>query len=145
MNGPATFGADKLFRIPVTIVVGNQGTRTAGPFKVSMHHQSTAGGPAYVVQFIANNPAQQTGWYARPISPLPPGASVQFSGQIVILKNWSGQSVRIWAEADSTAGEEIAPPNGHVVESNEANNASTKASIRLPMVYLGPTHAAQLY
>ena len=110
-------------RIPVRVVVENQGGTPAAVFKVSV--ESTASNGTFLRPFDV--PGQASMWYPYTSGPLGAGNQVEFAGEIV-LTNWtnlSGETITLTATADSCAADEFMPTYCRVDESDETNNTKT--------------------
>ncbi|TCP41403.1 CARDB domain-containing protein [Rhodovulum marinum] len=132
-NGAPVINADNAVEYPLRVVVTNQGTDPAGPFKVSTHYSGGAIDPArtFSVGFDVP-PGAPFVYYPSTTTPLAPGASVTFDGHLVFHPAEHGVNVALSARADSCAGDEMMPPYCRVEESNEGNNASAPITLALP-------------
>ena len=112
--------------VPIHVTVKNVGNTTADPFKLSAHFLDHTG--LYVVAFTAGSDL----WYPRIASPLSPGESVPFIGELIFHPSRRGTNVKIWTLADSCSGEEFVPADCRVAEKNEDNNWSAGIGVLLP-------------
>lgn len=132
-TGPATARTTSgHVEVPVRVVVKNQGGAAAGVFKVSTDYQDSTG-RTYMCPFSV--PGQEDTWCPHTDAPLAAGSEVTFEGKVVFTLT-RGETVSLWAIADSCADEEhfTEPLVTHcrVVESNEDNNDSAPISVQLP-------------
>lgn len=110
-------------RIPVRVVVENQGGTPADVFKVAV--ESTASNGTFLRPFDV--PGQTSMWYPYTSGPLAAGNEVVFIGEVV-LTNWaslSGETITLTATADSCAADEFMPVYCRVDESDETNNTKS--------------------
>jgi len=128
-TGLGFVGLDGGFKVPIRVVVKNQGDAEAGIFKVSTEYMGPQGG-AFAVAFEV--PGQATVWYPYTSSPLAPGGEVTFEGYALFIPGVSNMTVSLWAIADSCGGDEFMPDYCRVEESDESNNESTVISVYLP-------------
>jgi len=133
-------GPEGYVRLPVTIGVANQGNAKAGKFKVSFHYQkhdpaqpgnAGEGPPSYVANFDYDRYPRIKGWYAWYRS-LDPGQSQVFQGSMALPERYRGETLLLYAVADSTAGDEFQPRHGRIRESDEDNNRSPGVRFELP-------------
>lgn len=116
------------FSIPIEVIIKNQGNRPATPFKVATHFVGSNG--TFLAAF--SKLTGQTSWYQFVNHNLAGGASVSLKGRVLISDRYAGQIIRIYAVADSCAGEEFTPSYCRVREINENNNQGPSISVRLP-------------
>lgn len=127
-TGSATIVNDGLVRLPLSVGVMNLGGTAADIFKVS-----TVYGDAddmHVVPFTV--PGQDDIWHPYTNAPLAAASLVFFDGVVTFRAHLQGETVSLWATADSCAGDEFMLGYCRVEESNEGNNHSTSISISLP-------------
>lgn len=120
VTGVGGVDGDGNLRIPVRVVVGNQGGTAAAIFKVSV--ESTASNGTFLRPFTV--PGQSSIWYPYTSGPLAAGAQVAFLGEVV-LTFWTGlhgETITLTAMADSCAADEFMPTYCRVDESDETNN-----------------------
>lgn len=114
--------------VPVNVVVSNAGNgpTDADSFKIAVT------GAGFLVPF--NVPPGSDSFYAFHSGVLNPGETATIAGEVrfVYVTDLFGQTVPIWATADSCAGEELAPSECRVRESNENNNDSKPVDITFP-------------
>jgi hypothetical protein len=115
--------------VPVTVSVCNTGVSAADPFKVSLHYSDSGGGP-FVVAFSVSG--QSSMWYPATTTQLPGGSMVTFTGNAVFGAFESGETVSMYAYADSCSGDEFMPAYCRVLESSEINNQSASTNVALP-------------
>lgn len=127
-NGTPTVNADNSAEVPILVVVRNNGTASAGIFKVSV--QYTVNSQTFVVAFTV---AGQTDiWYPWTDAALAPGEQVMFAGTLTFHPSLHNVTVSLEAVADSTDGDEFIPATGRVLESDETNNVSSPVEVDLP-------------
>lgn len=126
LTGVSTPG-DQGIEVPVVVVVSNIGRGTAAPFKVSLSFSTALGvsGVAFRV------PGQSNPFYPFTRGPLGPGDSASFEGVAVFDSSLSGQTVTLWAVADSCLGDELMPAYCRVDETSERNNQSERVEFVL--------------
>lgn len=130
--GPPTASGGSVV-YPLEVEVTNQGGGSAGPFKVSAQYTGgvIAPGNSVVVPFD-DTPGPPPSWYPMRNTPLGPGASATFRGDVIFHPREHGVTVSLTAKADSCAGDEFMPSHCRVRESNEGNNVSSPVSLALP-------------
>jgi hypothetical protein len=127
-TGPATLVPHVGITVPVRVVVRNQGGAAADIFKVSTEY--TLGNGTDVVPFTVQG--QDNTWYPFTDTPLAAGSEVAFVGVVTFDYYLQGETVPLWATADSCAGDEYMPEYCRVEESDEENNASARIPVQLP-------------
>ncbi len=120
--------------VPVRATVVNQGGQPADPFKVSV--DGTASDGTYVRAFTV--PGQRDLWYPHTAEPLGPDTSVIFDGVVLFPEKLAGEQLTLVATADSCSGEELAPQDCGVAESDEGNNTSAPLNATVPIGALYP-------
>jgi hypothetical protein len=116
------------FQVPILVIIQNQGERTSEIFKVAIEATQSQG--TFVVPFTVKG--QSSIWYPFTSAPLAGGSRVLFEGSVTLNSSPSGEVVTLTAIADSCSGEEFMPDYCRIDESNEQNNRSAPASVRLP-------------
>nr|MDJ0517344.1 CARDB domain-containing protein [Trichodesmium sp. MO_231.B1] len=117
--GEAFISRDNL-KLPIEVVVQNQGNAPADLFKVDVQYMEEGNSP-FVVAFTADetsdvNPDNLI--YPFTKNPLEVGEEVTFTGELTFIDNsLIGQPISLVATADSTAGDEFIPESGRVEES----------------------------
>ncbi|MGD1808772.1 S8 family serine peptidase [Dapis sp. BLCC M126] len=127
VTGDAFISDDNL-KLPIEVVVKNQGDATAEDlFKVDVQYTQEGEAP-FVVAFTADETSEvnpDNPWYPFTKNPLDAGDEVTFTGELTFVDDsLVGQPISLVATADSIAGEEFVPESGRVEESNEDNNTS---------------------
>ncbi len=120
------------FVLPVQVSVLNGGSSPAGDFKVSLSYRRAGSNPGPEVVAPFQVPGQSDPSFPHSVNDLPPGSQVSFDGQALISAQQAGQTISLWAWADSCAGEVNPPANCRVAESNENNNLSGPVLLLLP-------------
>jgi len=120
------------FILPVRVTVLNGGSSPAGDFKVSLSYRRAGANPGPEIVAPFQVPGQSDPSYPHSVNELPPGSQVSFDGQALISAQQAGQTISLWAWADSCAGEVNPPANCRVAESNENNNLSGPVLLLLP-------------
>lgn len=128
-TGLGFVGLDGGFKVPIRVVVKNQGDAEAGIFKVTTEFMGPQWGP-FAVAFEV--PGQAIVSYPFTNSPLAPGGEVTFEGYASFIPGVGNMTVSLWAIADSCGGDEFMPDYCRVDESDESNNESTVISVYLP-------------
>lgn len=128
LNGSAIINSQGSVELPIKVTVKNQGSGSAGIFKISVEYTSPQG--TYVVAFSV--PGQSNIWYPYTTASLAGGASISFAGKLIFHPAVRGVSVTLRATADSCSGDEFMPDYCRVDESNETNNISAPLSTVLP-------------
>ncbi len=126
LAGNPVLNKDGSINVPLAVTILNRGGRTAERFKTAVWYRSRAG--TYVAPFSA---AGQGGWYPF-VGSVAPGARASLRGAVTLPAYRQGETVTIWAEADSCSGEEFTRSYCRVDESNERNNGSRALSVQLP-------------
>ncbi len=124
---------ENYFIQPIEVVVQNQGSLPAEPFKVSVDYQ-VEGQPSYVVAFTADETSDVNAdsvWYPFTKDDLAPGAEVTFTGELTFHRDSLTDDISLWAIADSISGDEFMPDYGRVEESIEINNQSNPITLSL--------------
>ncbi|MEW6131167.1 MAG: hypothetical protein AB1757_29315 [Acidobacteriota bacterium] len=116
-------------RVPIAVVVKNQGNAPAARFKVSLDYRRPDG-RIFAVMFAV--PGQSDQWSPWTRTNLLAGKSVTFTGDAVFNPSTHGVRVSLWAIADSCAGDEFVEDYCRVKERNENNNKSAALTINLP-------------
>lgn len=116
-------------KVPITVIVKNQGSAPATKFKVALEYRQPDGG-TFAVSFVV--PGETDSWYPWTDVALAPGRSVAFSGEAVFNPSVHRTRVSIWAVADSCSGDEFMEDYCRVKERNERNNKSAMLSVALP-------------
>jgi len=127
-TGPVTINPAGSVEVPIRVIVKNQGTESAGIFKVATKY--TGSGGTFVVAFTV--PGQSDTWYPYTTGALDSGSTVTFEGKVTFSPTVHNVTVSLKAIADSCSGDESMPDYCRVKESNETNNESTPISIALP-------------
>ncbi len=132
----ATTGAIALnpsseFVLPAQVVVRNNGTTPAGPFKVSVEY-TNAIGETFTAPFTV--PGQIDTWFPWVDGSLLPGAEVVFDGSVFLHASLEGTTVTLRATADSCSDDDFMPWYCRVEEINEANNVSGPQVVALPWI-----------
>jgi len=127
-TGDPTVNDDEAVEVPIRVIVKNQGTASAGIFKVATEYTGPDG--TFVVAFTV--PGQSSVWYPFTNTSLASGATVTFAGKVTFYYTVHNVTVSLKAIADSCSGDEFMPDYCRVEESNETNNESTPISIALP-------------
>lgn len=127
VSGPVRYNEAEDIKIPVRVVVRNQGGTDADVFKVATEYTNADG--TWLAAFTVGG--QHDRWYPYTASPLAPETKVTFEG-IVTLPSTPERSVSLQAIADSCASDEFMPDHCRVEESDEGNNASEPIVIDLP-------------
>ncbi|NEN89364.1 MAG: hypothetical protein F6K48_10855 [Okeania sp. SIO3H1] len=132
ITGEAFISGDSL-KLPIEVVVQNQGNAPADLFKVDVQY-TQQGNPPFLVAFTADdtsevNPDNLVYPYTR--NPLEAGDEVTFTGELTFDDSLAGEEIALVATADSTAGDELIPEFGRVEESNENNNSSEISEVTL--------------
>lgn len=134
ITGEPFISGDNL-KLPIEVVVKNQGNATAEDlFKVDVRY-TQEGNPPFVVAFTADETSEVNPdnlFYPFTKNPLDPGDEVTFTGKLTFIDDsLLGQPISLVATADSTAGDEFIPEFGRVEESNEDNNSSDIVEVTL--------------
>jgi hypothetical protein len=109
-----------LIGVPVSATILNQGDGPANIFKVSV--EGTAQDGTYVRAFTV--PGQRDVFYPHTVEPVQPGELAIFEGLVYFPSSLAGTQVSMEAVADSCSGEESAPDECFVAETDEGNNRS---------------------
>jgi hypothetical protein len=118
-------------QIPVTVVVQNQGRAAATLFKVAIEFAKKGSGePSARADFTIPGFADLRSPMTR--APLAAGATITFTGRVVLPARLSGDPVLLQAVADYCTGEGLKETYCRVYESNERNNRSRQALFQLP-------------
>jgi len=130
-TGDPTVNAENQVEVPIRVVVKNQGTVSAGIFKVATEYtEPRPGGGTYVVAFTV--PGQSSIWYPFTKVSLASGATKTFAGKVTFHPSVHNVTVSLKAIADSCSGDEFMPDYCRVKESNETNNESAPIPLTLP-------------
>ncbi|MGD1701596.1 S8 family serine peptidase [Dapis sp. BLCC M229] len=129
------FISDENLKLPIEVVVKNQGDATAVDlFKVDVRY-TQEGNPPFVVAFTADETSEVNPdnlFYPFTKNPLDAGDEVTFTGELTFIDDsLLGEEISLVATADSTAGDEFIPDFGRVEESDEDNNTSEIADVTL--------------
>jgi hypothetical protein len=116
-------------KVPITVVVKNQGSAPAARFKVALEYK-LPDGRTFAVSFVV--PGETDRWYPWTDVALGAGRIVTFSGEAVFIPSLHRTRVSLWAIADSCSGDEFMENYCRVEESNENNNKSVTLSVTLP-------------
>jgi hypothetical protein len=127
-TGSGSVGLDNAFKLPIRVVVKNQGDAAAGIFKVATEYTGLQG--SFAVAFEVAG--QASVWYPFTSGSLAPGSEISFEGYAHFYPGLSDMTVSLWAIADSCSGDEFMPDYCRVDESDETNNESTAISVYLP-------------
>ena len=127
-TGSGFVGTDGGVKVPIRVVVKNQGNADANIFKVSLEYTEALGTFAVAFDVIG----QANLWYPYTSGPLAPGSEVTFVGNVLFISNVRNETVSLWAIADSCSGDEFMPDYCRVDESDESNNESNVISVYLP-------------
>jgi len=127
-TGLGFVGTDGGVKIPIRVVVKNQGDAEAGIFKVSTEYTWPQG--TFGVAFEVTD--QASVWYPYTSGPLAPGSEVTFEGYVHFYYTVRNVTVSLWAITDSCFSDELMPDYCRVDESDEFNNESTAISVYLP-------------
>jgi hypothetical protein len=131
-TGSGFVGTDGGVKVPIRVVVKNQGDVEADIFKVSTAYMGSHGGPFEVGFEVPGQTTVYYNWYPYTSSPLAPGSEVTFVGNVLFIPNVRNETVSLWAIADSCGGDEFMPDYCRVDESDESNNESNIISVYLP-------------
>jgi hypothetical protein len=131
-TGSPTVNSENRVEVPIRVVVKNQGSASAGIFKVATEYTGGKIDPTRTFVVAFNVPSQSDFWYPRTSSSLAAGSTVTFAGKAIFNSGEHGVTVSLKATADSCSGDEFMPAYCRVEESNEGNNASAPISVSLP-------------
>lgn len=120
---------DGAVELMIRVTVNNAGAAEAGIFKIATEYSNDAGRPL-VAAFTV--PGQENPWYPFTDASLAPDGAVAFKGAVTFYASSQGQTVSLWAVADSCSGEEFMPDSCRVEEGNEDNNQTTPIAVKLP-------------
>lgn len=129
--GPMQYVSATTRRVPVAGVVKNVGSACARTFRVEGYQWTGDGGFATHVEFDATPAITAAGFTTAPLNA---GASIRFSGTILVGVNYAAEpaAVRLKADACDYVDEETMPAYCRVAESNETNNATDWVTAYLP-------------
>jgi LysM repeat protein len=133
-TGQVIFGND--IRVPVRVVVKNEGDAAAAVFKVALRYTggNISPGSTFVAAFLADptdDVEPGSGFYPFTRRELLPDAEVVFEGLAIFNLREGGATVSLMAVADSCDGDESLPDYCRVEESDERNNESEPISVPL--------------
>ncbi|MFW6182600.1 MAG: CARDB domain-containing protein [Chloroflexota bacterium] len=123
----AFFTEDGQIAVPVAVTIVNGGGSEAERFKVSAHAETNSG----IFLFPFTVPGQNSTLYPFTTAPLEADDSITFSGDVLFDDTYQGQTVALFVQADSCAGEEIFQDYCRVEESDE-DNWSAPIGVALP-------------
>lgn len=115
-------------RLPIRVVVANEGDVPAAPFKVAVLFTADLEQEPFVLPF-------ELGEYTRypwTEGPLEARRETEFVGHVSFAQSWGGSTVWLTATADSCSGEEFVESFCHVQESDEENNDFGPSEVLLP-------------
>jgi hypothetical protein len=125
VRGEITVDSEGQTRVPVQIVVANQGGSQAGDFEVSLIYRD---------QIEQPEPAELVSWHISSFSvtPLAAGAVVTGEGTLVFPFGWQAGTLVLGTIADSCIGAPSPPDYCRVNEQDETNNQSEPVRIIVP-------------
>ena len=115
-------------KLPIRVTIRNTGSAASDLFKVGIEFAED--GYPYAAAFTVQG--EDSVWYPSTDAPLAPGGEVAFEGIVTFRSSRQGQTVSLWAIADSCSGDEHLPEYCRVEELDEGNNQSDAVPLDLP-------------
>jgi hypothetical protein len=140
ISGRAAYDESFTFKVPVSVVIYNDGNEPAPAFKIGARFTVGEGETLETVEIPllpeSGDVESQDGFYVVTTRELTTDNPIEIVGSVFIPLKYDDRTVRIFFDLDICSPDEALPPECRIIERDEGNNAIDAGEVYLPVIVL---------